>query len=117
MSQAARTLLIASPTMLMQIGPVRAQAQRGGRGAPQGQPPGAIGRGSAAPAQTPPKPLIANAKPVRSCESLAMISLPNTIVESAAVDFTTLCQYPLVAKYKGTGSTDDAANFVCSTGF
>jgi hypothetical protein len=28
-----------------------------------------------------------------------------------------LCQYPLVAKYKGTGSTDDAANFSCSTGF
>ena len=28
-----------------------------------------------------------------------------------------LCQYPLVAKYKGTGSTDDAANFVCSSGF
>jgi Tannase and feruloyl esterase len=25
-----------------------------------------------------------------------------------------LCQYPLVAKYKGSGSTDDAANFVCS---
>jgi hypothetical protein len=28
-----------------------------------------------------------------------------------------LCQYPLVARYKGTGSTDDAANFTCSTGF
>jgi feruloyl esterase len=28
-----------------------------------------------------------------------------------------LCQYPLVAKYKGAGSTDDAANFTCSTGF
>ena len=28
-----------------------------------------------------------------------------------------LCQYPLVARYKGSGSTDDAANFVCSTGF
>jgi hypothetical protein len=28
-----------------------------------------------------------------------------------------LCQYPLVSKYKGTGSTDDAANFVCSIGF
>ncbi len=28
-----------------------------------------------------------------------------------------LCQYPLVAKYKGSGSTDDAANFVCSPGF
>jgi hypothetical protein len=27
-----------------------------------------------------------------------------------------LCAYPLVAKYKGTGSTDDAANFVCSKG-
>ena len=28
-----------------------------------------------------------------------------------------LCLYPLVARYKGNGSTDDAANFVCSTGF
>jgi hypothetical protein len=28
-----------------------------------------------------------------------------------------LCQYPLVAKYKGSGSTDDAASFVCSAGF
>lgn len=28
-----------------------------------------------------------------------------------------LCPYPLVAKYKGSGSTDDAANFVCSKGF
>jgi hypothetical protein len=25
-----------------------------------------------------------------------------------------LCQFPMVAKYKGTGSTDDAANFVCT---
>ena len=24
-----------------------------------------------------------------------------------------LCPYPQVAKYKGTGSIDDAANFVC----
>jgi Tannase and feruloyl esterase len=28
-----------------------------------------------------------------------------------------LCAYPLVAKYKGSGSTDETANFVCSTGF
>jgi feruloyl esterase len=28
-----------------------------------------------------------------------------------------LCPYPLVAKYKGIGSTDDAASFVCSAGF
>jgi feruloyl esterase len=25
-----------------------------------------------------------------------------------------LCPYPQVAKYKGTGSIDDAANFVCT---
>jgi feruloyl esterase len=25
-----------------------------------------------------------------------------------------LCPFPQVAKYKGTGSTDEAANFVCS---
>jgi len=25
-----------------------------------------------------------------------------------------LCPFPLVAKYKGTGSTDDAANFTCA---
>ena len=25
-----------------------------------------------------------------------------------------LCQYPMVAKYQGSGSTDDAANFVCA---
>jgi feruloyl esterase len=28
-----------------------------------------------------------------------------------------LCQYPLVARYSGTGSTDDAANFSCRPGF
>lgn len=28
-----------------------------------------------------------------------------------------LCAYPLVAKYKGSGNSDDAANFSCSTGF
>jgi hypothetical protein len=36
--------------------------------------------------QAPPKPLVANAKPVRSCESLANVALPNTTIESAAVD-------------------------------
>jgi feruloyl esterase len=25
-----------------------------------------------------------------------------------------LCPYPQIAKYKGTGDTNDAANFVCS---
>jgi len=26
-----------------------------------------------------------------------------------------LCPYPQVARYKGTGSTDEAANFVCAS--
>jgi tannase/feruloyl esterase len=26
-----------------------------------------------------------------------------------------LCRYPQVAEYKGTGSTDEAANFICKT--
>jgi feruloyl esterase len=43
---------------------------------------------------------------------------PDSIVASHAanghVDRTRpLCPYPQVAEYKGSGSTDDAANFVC----
>ena len=36
--------------------------------------------------QAPPKPLVATAKPTRSCESLANVALPNTTIESAAID-------------------------------
>ena len=36
--------------------------------------------------QTPPKPAIANVRPVRSCESLASIALPHTTIESATID-------------------------------
>jgi feruloyl esterase len=35
---------------------------------------------------TAPKPVIPNARPVRSCESLATVALPNTTIESATVD-------------------------------
>jgi feruloyl esterase len=51
-------------------------------------PQGGRAGGPPAPAlmQTPPKPVVANAKPVRSCESLASVALPNTTIESAAVD-------------------------------
>jgi feruloyl esterase len=47
-------------------------------------------------------------------------SAPDKILAShltnGAVDRTRpLCPYPQVAAYKGTGSTDDAANFVCKT--
>jgi hypothetical protein len=35
----------------------------------------------------------------------------------AVVRSRPLCQYPLVARYKGRGSTDEAANFECKAGF
>jgi hypothetical protein len=59
------------------------QGQRGAGGAPGATVAG--GRG-AAPQAPAPKALIADAKPVRSCESLATLALPNTTIESAAVD-------------------------------
>jgi feruloyl esterase len=37
-------------------------------------------------AESPPKPLFADAVPVCPCESLAKLSLPNTTIESAALD-------------------------------
>jgi len=33
---------------------------------------------------------------------------------SAIVRTRPLCAYPLVARYRGNGSTDDDANFVCA---
>src|SRR5262249_42965843 len=43
---------------------------------------------------------------------------PNALIASHATDGKVdrtrpLCSYPQVAKYKGTGSVDDAANFAC----
>jgi feruloyl esterase len=35
------------------------------------------------------------------------------MADGKAVRTRPLCAYPAVATYKGTGSTDDAANFVC----
>jgi len=37
--------------------------------------------------------------------------------EESQVNRTLFVSTSLVAKYKGSGSTDDAANFVCSSGF
>jgi feruloyl esterase len=44
--------------------------------------------------------------------------VPNSLIASklqggAVVRTRPLCPYPQVAKYNGTGSIDDAANFVC----
>jgi feruloyl esterase len=42
---------------------------------------------------------------------------PDTILASKVIDGGTrtrpLCPYPSVARWKGVGSTDDAASFVC----
>src|SRR5688572_3444592 len=58
-----------------------------GAGAPAGPVGGGRGGGFAlGPAMTTPKPVVPNAKPVRSCESLAAVALPNTTIESAAAD-------------------------------
>ena len=35
------------------------------------------------------------------------------VVNGAVARTRPLCPYPQVASYKGSGSTDDAANFVC----
>src|SRR4051794_9487657 len=52
------------------------QVQEGARGgAPVQAPLGVV-----------PKPAIAPAKPVRSCESMATLAVPNATIESAAVD-------------------------------
>ena len=63
------------------------EPQRGRGGAPRG--PAGAGRGSF-PAPPPlmehaPTPAIANAKPARSCESLANVALPNTTIESGVL--------------------------------
>jgi feruloyl esterase len=44
---------------------------------------------------------------------------PEAVIASHATDGKVdrtrpLCAYPEVAKYKGSGSTDDAANFACA---
>jgi hypothetical protein len=62
-----------------------AQQEKGkGKGFP-GAGKGVPGGGTA-PAAPPPKAAIPNAKPVRSCESLAQVALPNVTIESATVD-------------------------------
>jgi feruloyl esterase len=45
---------------------------------------------------------------------VAPVTIPaSKMTDGKAVRTRPLCAYPAVASYKGTGSTDDAANFVC----
>jgi len=55
--------------------------------------------------QAPPKPLVASAKPVRSCESLASVALPNTTIESATVDAAnpSICRVAAITTHPPAG--------------
>ena len=63
--------------MFLTVAAASAQGQPGGRGRPPGAPP---------PLGSIPKPAIANGKPVRACDSLTTVALPNTTIQSAAID-------------------------------
>jgi tannase/feruloyl esterase len=68
---------------------IHGQGRQGARSGGQGAMVGggrAGGRGPAPIPITAPRPLVANARPERTCESLATVALPNTTIESAAVD-------------------------------
>src|SRR5262245_13541470 len=76
-----RVLFVSTSIVALLAATGHAQGQRGRGGPPAGGAPPLPPL-----MQTPPKPLVANARPVRSCESLAGVALPNTTIESAAVD-------------------------------
>ena len=40
--------------------------------------------------------------------------LATSVTDGAVTRSRPLCPYPQVASYRGTGSTDEAANFVCT---
>src|SRR5688572_14272017 len=106
MHRAKRTLLLATSIVALLV--TTGQAQQRGRGAP-GAPAVAGGRGGAPAApplmQVRPKPVVANAKPVRSCESLASVALPNTTIESATVDANSpdVCRVTAVTTHPPAG--------------
>jgi hypothetical protein len=52
-----------------------------------------------------PKPTVPNSKPVRTCESLVLLALPNTTIESAAVDPANpgLCRVTAVTTHPPAG--------------
>ena len=78
----------------------------GGRGGPQGAPVPGVGRGNVPPALgAAPKPAIRDVKPVRTCESLATVALPNTTIESATIDAANpaICRVTAVTTHPPAG--------------
>jgi hypothetical protein len=108
MIHASRTLFLTSLAALILVAAIHGQNQRGVRDEPQGKSAPGARRGmgfGALPAPAPPKPLIPDAKPVRSCESLATVSLPDTTIESAAVDANNpgICRVTAYTTHPPTG--------------
>jgi hypothetical protein len=105
MTRRNRTLfLLMSLTVLTAAVSGQGQGGRGGGAVASGAPVAGPGRGGQ-PAGPPPKALIPDAKPVRTCESLASVALPNTTIESAAVDANNpaLCRVTAVTTHPPAG--------------
>src|SRR5215472_9185956 len=106
LKQVSRTSLFLLVSALIVTASLQGQGQRGGPGGQQGglTAGGGSGRGAT---QPPPKALIANAKPVRSCESLASVALPNTRIESATIDPTNpgVCRVTAINTHPPAGDT------------
>jgi Tannase and feruloyl esterase len=108
MRKGARKAMSRTLTMALLIAAtvVYGQGRRGGGRGPQGAPPGGRGGfGAQPPMGTRPKAAIPNVKPVRSCESLAMVALPNTTIESASVDANNpgICRVTAITTHPPTG--------------
>ena len=105
MKRANRTLCVTTSVVALIAVVAHGQGLQGGRGA------ATVGGGRAGgPALPPlmqaaPAPAIANVKAVRSCESLASVALPNTTMESAAVDPTNpgVCRVTAVTTHPPLG--------------
>jgi feruloyl esterase len=92
MTRANRMWLVAMSVVSLAVPVARGQGQPGpGRGA--------------GPAQPAPKALMPTVRPVRSCESLATVALPNTTIESAAPDPKSpeICRVTAVTTHPPTG--------------
>jgi feruloyl esterase len=104
-----RVLLLFAGFLMIVATAVQAQAPQNGRGQ---LPAGGRGRAGGPPPPPPlmaaaPAPAIPNATPVRSCESLAMVALPNTTIESATVDASDarICHVTAVTTHPPAGDT------------
>jgi len=102
-----KRILLITTLALVATASTHAQVRgAGGRGGPQGAPVPGVGRGNAPSALgAAPKPAIRDVKPVRTCESLAAVALPNTTIESATIDAANpaICRVTAVTTHPPAG--------------